>query len=384
MLTLPPLYPITDARLAPSLADQVKRFGDAGFPLAQFRGKPLEADAQMAELRRALRAARDNGGWPLVVVNDRADLAALAAAEGLVPWGLHLGQEDLPPAEAAKLPGLEGLHLGTSTHQPSEWEAVDPACDHAGVGPVRGTATKADHADPLGFGGLAAGCGALRTRGIAPIAIGGLGSGDVEACYAAGAESVAMVSALAEARDPSDLLWRTQAARWQARPPLVPGRAILLAGSSGCGKSTLGPVLARRLGLPFQDLDTAVEARAGKAIPALFAEDGEAAFRALEGTVLPDLLAVPAVVALGGGAWESGAVRRAAEAAGATALWIAERPDRCWARVASDPRRPLAADRDAFFARHCARLPRWSRLPCALPLGRGPEEIVDALLGRVS
>jgi thiamine-phosphate pyrophosphorylase len=384
MLNLPPLYPITGAPPGRSLAEQVLRCGEAGFPLVQFRGKPLPDEVQLAELRAALRASAANGGWPLVVVNDRADLAVIAASEGLVPWGLHLGQEDLPPAEARALPGLGGLHVGTSTHQPAEWTAVDRACDHAGVGPVRGTATKADHSSPIGFEGLAEGCAALRAQGVSPIAIGGLGPGDLEACYAAGAESVAMVGAVAAAEDPADLLWAAQAARWKARPPFAPGRPVLLAGSSGAGKSTLGAALAAGLGLPFQDLDKVIEARAGRAIPAIFAAEGEAAFRALEAAVLPDLLASPSVVALGGGAWEIPAVRAAAGAAGAAVLWLAERPGACWARAAADPQRPLAQDRAAFLARHQARLARWSLLPCLLPLGRSPEEIVAALLGRVS
>ena len=59
MLNLPPLYPITDARLERSLSTQVRRFGEAGFPLVQFRGKPLEADAQMAELAAERRTQAD-------------------------------------------------------------------------------------------------------------------------------------------------------------------------------------------------------------------------------------------------------------------------------------------------------------------------------------
>ncbi|MFN8012416.1 MAG: shikimate kinase [Holophagaceae bacterium] len=383
MLNLPPLYPITDARLDRSLSAQVRRFGEAGFPLVQFRGKPLPDDVQMAELRAALQASAGNGGWPRVVVNDRADLALLAAAEGLPPWGLHLGQADLPPSEAARLPGLAALHLGTSTHQASEWAAVDAACDHAGVGPVRGTATKSDHSSPIGFDGLATGCAALRAQGLAPVAIGGLGPGDLDACFAAGAESVAMVGALAASEDPAGLLWKAQAARWKARPIPLPGRSVVLAGSSGAGKSTLGAMLAARLGLPFHDLDDVLEARAGASIPAIFAARGEAAFRALESELLPGLLASPSVVALGGGAWETEAVRRAAQDAGAAVLWLAERPEACWARVAADPHRPLARDRGTFLARHRARMARWSLLPCVLPLGRGPEEIVDGLLAGV-
>jgi shikimate kinase len=193
-----------------------------------------------------------------------------------------------------------------------------------------------------------------------------------------------MVNALAEASDPSELLWEAQLARWTARPPLRAGQGVLLAGSSGAGKTTVGRALAEGLDLPFADLDEAIEARAGKPIPAIFAEDGEAAFRALEGSVLPRLLAAPAVVALGGGAWESAAVRGAAEAAGFVVLWLAERAAACWDRVASDPHRPLAQARAAFLVRHRQRLARWSLLPCVLPLGRPPQEIGRALASRVS
>ena len=100
MLRLPPLYPITDATRPESLSAQIRRLGEAGFPLVQFRGKPLDAPAQWEELRKALLEAAANGGWPMICVNDRADLVILAAREGLAPWGLHLGQEDLPAGEA--------------------------------------------------------------------------------------------------------------------------------------------------------------------------------------------------------------------------------------------------------------------------------------------
>ena len=100
MLHLPPLYPITDAARAESLSDQVRRLGEAGFPLVQFRGKPLDTGTQWEELRKALAESLANGGWPWICVNDRADLAMLAAREELTPWGLHLSQGDLPAAEA--------------------------------------------------------------------------------------------------------------------------------------------------------------------------------------------------------------------------------------------------------------------------------------------
>lgn len=383
MLPLPPLYPITDARLPLSLSAQIRRFGEAGFPLVQFRGKPLGVEEQWRELRLALQESHAQGGWPLIVVNDRADLAVLAAAEGLAPWGLHLGQGDLPPTEARRLPGLAEVHLGTSTHDMAEWEAVDPSCDHAGVGPVRGTATKADHAPPLGFEGLAQGCARLRARGLAPVAIGGLGPEDAAEAFQCGAESMAMVSALADAADPATLLWEAQAARWRALPPFRRGQSVVLAGSSGAGKSTLGAALARRLGLPFQDLDEMIAAREGISIPDLFTTRGEAAFRELEGRTAAACLARPSVLALGGGAWEVAAVRQAVAEAGAAPLWLAEPPQRCWARVAQDPNRPLAQDQEAFLGRHRARMGAWSLLPSVLSLGRSADVIADLLAGAV-
>lgn len=78
---------------------------------------------------------------------------------------------------------------------------------------------------------------------------------------------------------------------------------LCLTGMMGCGKSSVGRALAERTGLPFRDLDEAVEARTGRRIPEIFRTDGEAAFRRLELEALEDLLArgEDAVLALGGG-----------------------------------------------------------------------------------
>ncbi len=378
-MNLPPLYPITDASRPERLAEQVRKFGEAGFPLVQFRGKPLDALAQWAELRKALEESAANGGWPLIVVNDRADLAVLAAHAGLVPWGLHLGQEDLPPREARRLRGLAATHLGTSTHAPEEWGRVDPACDHAGVGPVRGTASKIGHAAPIGWEGLAEGCAALRGQQILPVAIGGLGIEDAAACFEAGAESLAMIGGMQGAENPRELLWRAQSERWRSHPPLRQGQGVVLVGSSGAGKSTLGARLAARLNLPFIDLDRGIAGEAGRSIPRIFAEEGEPAFRIREEAAVLKALVQPAVVAFGGGAWESVATRRAVELSGFTALWLAEVPGRCLGRAGGDPGRPLAASSDVFLARHRERMQAWSALPVILPLGRGPGEVSAAL-----
>ena len=381
MIQLPPLYPITDARREEPLSAQVRRLGAAGFPLVQFRGKPLDARTQWRELRTALGEARDQGGWPAICLNDRADLAILAGLEELLPWGLHLGQTDLAPEDVRGLPGLGRLHLGTSTHRPEEWEAPDPACDHAGVGPLRATATKGDHAEPLGLAGLRAGCAALRAGGVAPVAIGGLTLEDAGPCFEAGAEALAMVGAVARAEDPGELLWRAQLERWRVRPPLVRGRGIVLIGGSGGGKSSLARQLARHLGLAARDSDQQVEASAGASIAEIFKVQGEAGFRALEARAVRECLARPGVLALGAGAWEDPGTRAAVVAAGATALWLAEVPERAWARIGGDPFRPLATTRAQFMARWAKRIAAWSEAPMVLPLGRSSEALAAALAG---
>jgi len=378
MLQLPPLYPITDARSPLSLAEQIRRLGDAGFPLVQFRGKPLDAGEQWRQLRTALADSEANGGWPLICVNDRADLAVLAAREGLFPWGLHLGQGDLPPVEAHCLPGLSGLHLGTSTHGEREWRSVDEACDHAGLGPFRATSTKGDHAAPIGLSGLRRGCEILRSRGLSPVAIGGLTMADAAECFQAGAESLAMVGEIARAQSPSKLLWEAQIARWRVRPPLRRS-GVALIGGSGSGKSALAWALAARLGLPALDLDEAVEGRARKSIARIFAEEGEEAFRRLEADCLASELEAPGVLALGGGAWESREIRRLLREAEFQVLWIAEAPSIAWERVAGDAARPLARAREPFMARWRVRMVRWAEAPMVLPLGHGPEELAAGI-----
>ncbi len=382
-LHLPALYPLTDEARPESLEAQVARLGAAGFSLVQVRAKALAAPPLMEQLRRILQRSRAEGGWPRIVVNDRADLAAQLARDGLAPWGLHLGQGDLPPSEARRHPGLEALHLGTSTHGSREWAEVDPACDHAGVGPFRATATKGDHADPIGLEGLHRGCSLLRDREVAPVAIGGLQVADAEACFQAGAESLAMVSAVHTAPDPGDLGWQVQVARWRVRPPVVPGQGLLLLGASGAGKSTLGPVLAARLGLPYRDLDAEIEAREGASVADLFSGQGEPAFRALERSLLPSLLASPGVVSLGGGAWEHAEVRLAAAQSGFKPLWLAEPPRSCWERVAQDRNRPLAQDEALFMARCHQRMAAWSQAEAVSSFGRSAEALAQALVNGV-
>lgn len=379
MLNLPPIYPVTDGGSEVPLGEQVRGLGRAGYPLVQFRGKPRDPRIQLAELLAALEEAKANGGWPAICVNDRADLAVLAAWQGLAPWGLHLGQDDLPHGAARGLPGLGRVHLGGSTHGALDWATLDRACDHAGIGPVRATPSKADHSRPIGLDGLRAGCRALRGAGVAPVAIGGLTPGDLRDGFEAGAEALAMVGAVARAEDPAGLLWAAQVERWRVRPPFARGQGIVLVGGSGAGKSSLGRQLARRLGLALRDVDQAVADRAGMAIADIFAARGEAGFRELEAREVLGSLEGPAVVVLGAGAWENPDTRAEVRASGFAPLWLAEVPERAWARVGRDPGRPLAVSREVFMDRWASRMAAWWEAPMVLPLGRPPRVLAEAL-----
>lgn len=90
------------------------------------------------------------------------------------------------------------------------------------------------------------------------------------------------------------------------------GPVAVLVGPPGSGKSTVGPLLAARLGVAFADTDALIVERAGKAIPDIFLDDGEPAFRELERVAVADALAAHAgVLALGGGAVLAEATREA-------------------------------------------------------------------------
>jgi shikimate kinase len=115
---------------------------------------------------------------------------------------------------------------------------------------------------------------------------------------------------------------------------------LVLIGLRGTGKTTVAQLLSQRLGWPWFDADAEIESRAGKSIAAIFADDGEAAFRDLESQVVADLAArANAVLALGGGAVMREENRRAIAVQGSI-VWLVASPETLLRRVDADRATP--------------------------------------------
>lgn len=162
-----------------------------GATLVQLRDKAAPARALLA-LARRVKEALAPYGVPLVV-NDRADVAFAAGA------GVHLGQGDLPADAARALLGAAAV-VGLSIEHAREVDAVPAgAVAYLAASPVFATPTKTDTKTPFGLDGLAR----LRARTRLPlIAIGGIDAGNAADVCAAGADGVAVVSAIMAAPDP--------------------------------------------------------------------------------------------------------------------------------------------------------------------------------------
>ena len=115
--------------------------------------------------------------------------------------------------------------------------------------------------------------------------------------------------------------------------------AIVLVGASGSGTSTVGRLLAAALGRDHLDLDDVIAQRAGKSVPEIFIEDGEAAFRAIEEATTIELLDRPAVLSLGSGAVLSEPVRAALR--GRQVFWLQVSAGTAAERVGLTAARPV-------------------------------------------
>jgi shikimate kinase len=120
-----------------------------------------------------------------------------------------------------------------------------------------------------------------------------------------------------------------------------PRRHVLLVGLSGAGKTTVGKLVAAALGARFVDLDAEIVRQAGKSIPVIFRDDGEAAFRVLESACARLAFGrEPAVIAAGGGFLED-PLNRAAAHDSALTVYLQVEPARAASRLGGQSGRPL-------------------------------------------
>jgi len=187
------LYLVTDPRLcaARGLVASVEQAVAGGVTLVQLRD-PHAKGRDLVDQARALLAVLRPRGIPLII-NDRVDVAVAADADGV-----HLGQDDMTPADARAVLGA-GRILGLSVGSPEELAASDLShVDYVGVGPVEGTRTKSDAGGAIGIAGLSA----LRARISLPlVGIGGLDASLAGPVIRAGADGIAVVSAICAAAD---------------------------------------------------------------------------------------------------------------------------------------------------------------------------------------
>ena len=186
-------YPIVDAgrlhgRDPAFVVDSLAR---AGARLIQLRVKGLSDRRWLAMAGAALAAARASGAY--LVVNDRADIARIAGADGL-----HVGQEDLTGTDARTVVG-PGVLLGVSTHNLDQLAAAaTEAVDYLAIGPVFPTRTK-DNPDPVVGLEMVRRARAATTRPL--VAIGGITRANARSVVEAGADGVAVISDLLDAPD---------------------------------------------------------------------------------------------------------------------------------------------------------------------------------------
>ena len=190
----PRLVLVTDRAMAGDrpFEDLVAAAVRGGTTAVQLREKAL-SDDDFLHLALRIKPVLARAGVPLLI-NDRPGIAAAAGAAGV-----HLGQSDASVAEARRILG-PGAIVGLSVETPEQAEAArDLDVDYLGVSPMFATPTKTDAGPPWGLDGLRE----LRRRSSRIlVAIGGIGAANAADVLAAGADGLAVVSAICAAADP--------------------------------------------------------------------------------------------------------------------------------------------------------------------------------------
>jgi thiamine-phosphate pyrophosphorylase len=183
------------ARAGWQFLDLAKAFLDGGARFLQLRAKSmagadlLDASSRLVALARRFDAT--------VVINDRADIARLSGANGV-----HVGQEDLAPADVRRVVGDDAI-VGLSTHTIDQLDKAAAApVSYLAIGPVFGTATKDTGYDAVGLEMVREASRRAAARGLPLVAIGGITLGRAASVIEAGAASVAVIGDLLSTDDP--------------------------------------------------------------------------------------------------------------------------------------------------------------------------------------
>jgi thiamine-phosphate pyrophosphorylase len=193
------LYALADPAVSGgrSLADLAKSIAGSA-TLVQLRDKHGSTRSMMEEAR-ALIGVLAPLDIPLLI-NDRVDVALAAEADGV-----HIGQDDMSPADARLLLGKTAIiGLSVKTLEQAREAPLD-LLDYVAIGGVYGTTSKDNTSAPIGVDGLRAIAQAIRARkaGFPICAIAGINAGNADGTIAAGADGVAVISALSMAPDPA-------------------------------------------------------------------------------------------------------------------------------------------------------------------------------------
>jgi len=194
------------------LRQLVTELAQAGVTLLQYRNK-VGSDVEVIEDLRVIRQAltRLEKRNMTLILNDRLSLVAATGCNGV-----HVGQDDWPPRDARSLLGPQAI-VGVSTHNDDQVCRADlQPVDYIAIGPVSGTASKADTSPVIGLAGVER-ARALTSKPL--VAIGGITLEDATTLYGAGADSLAVIAAIfAPGRRAGDVARQFLAIHRAARP----------------------------------------------------------------------------------------------------------------------------------------------------------------------
>jgi thiamine-phosphate pyrophosphorylase len=189
------LYIVITSSLPAEVISLAYKCAGGGADCVQLRAKEIEDDMLFALAVEFVKICKDAG--IVSIINDRVDIAVACGADGV-----HLGQNDLPVEQARKLQ-LAPLIIGKSTHSLKQLRAARAeGLTYVGLGPVFATPTKPG-ADAVGLEYVTSATQELAGTGIAHVAIGGITLDNVERVLDAGADSVAVCSAVTHASNPA-------------------------------------------------------------------------------------------------------------------------------------------------------------------------------------